>query len=82
MSPQPASRAPPPKNSGSSLIEQLEKNYSNVKVSFKNLEDLDTLVNLAGVPTASARFVLSISFDPKPTDPTSANEPDQGNRAN
>jgi hypothetical protein len=57
------------------LIEQLEKNYSGVKVSFKNLEDLDTLVNLGGVPTASARFVLSISFDPKPTDPTSANEP-------
>ena len=57
------------------LIEQLEKNYSVVKVSFKNLEDLDTLVNLGGVPTASARFVLSISLDPQPDDPANANEP-------
>jgi hypothetical protein len=57
------------------LIEQLEKNYSGVKVSFKNLEDLDTLANLGGVPTASARFVLSISLDPKPADPANAGEP-------
>jgi len=57
------------------LIEQLEKNYSNVKVTFKNLEDLDTLVNLSGVPTASARFVLNLTFEPNPaqaktTEPT------------
>ena len=57
------------------LIEQLEKNYSGVKVSFKNLEDLDTLVNLGGVPTASARFVLNIILDPQPDDPANANEP-------
>ena len=57
------------------LIEQLDKNYSSAKVTFKNLEDLDTLVNLSGVPTASARFVLSITLDPKPADPAKANEP-------
>ena len=56
------------------LIEQLERNYSSAKVTFKNLEDLDTLVNLSGVPTASARFVLSITLDPKPADPAKANE--------
>ena len=47
------------------LTEQLEKNYSEVKVTFRNLEDLDTLVNLSGVPTPSARFVLSVTFNPK-----------------
>src|SRR5260370_1088911 len=57
------------------LIEQLDKNYSTAKVTFKNLEDLDTLVNLSGTPTASARFVLSITLDPKPADPAKANEP-------
>ncbi len=46
------------------LIEQLEKNYTDVKVTFKNLEDLDTMVSLAGVPTPSARFVLSATFNP------------------
>jgi hypothetical protein len=57
------------------LLEQLEKNYSTVKVTFKNLEDLDTLVNLNGVPTASARFILAITLNPKPPGPAQANEP-------
>jgi len=56
------------------LTEQLEKNYSNVKVTFKNLEDLDTLVNLSGVPTASARFVLNLTFEPNPAQ-TKTTEP-------
>jgi hypothetical protein len=57
------------------LIEQLEKSYSVVKVNFKNLEDLDTVVNLSGVPTPSARFVLSVSFNPKPADASKVKEP-------
>jgi hypothetical protein len=44
------------------LFEQLEKKYQDVKVDFRNLEDLDTLVNLAGLPSPSARFALDISF--------------------
>jgi hypothetical protein len=48
------------------LLEQLEKSYSDVKVTFKNLEDLDTMVNLAGVPMASARFNLNVTLNPKP----------------
>jgi hypothetical protein len=56
------------------LIEQLEKKYSNPKVNFKNLEDLDAVVNVSGVPTASARFVLSINLDPKAAEATNANE--------
>ena len=51
------------------LAEQLETKYSNVKVQFRNLEDLDTTVNLAGVPTATSRFVVSANFDPKPPAP-------------
>jgi hypothetical protein len=58
------------------LGEQLEKSYHLVKVSFKNLEDLDTLVNLSGVPTASARFVLDISLNPKPAAPAAVQKPE------
>ncbi|HEY2800250.1 MAG TPA: hypothetical protein VGI85_06630 [Chthoniobacterales bacterium] len=54
------------------LMEQLAKNYSDVKVDFRNLEDLDTVVKLAGVPTASARFVLNVSFSPTPPAPSAA----------
>ena len=57
------------------LSEQLEKSYHDVKVSFKNLEDLETLVSLAGIPTASARFVLNVTFHPKPADPPQKSEP-------
>lgn len=46
--------------------ETLTKNYTDVKVAFRNLEDLDTLATLAGIPTPTARFVLSVSFNPKP----------------
>ena len=56
------------------LIEQLEKDHSGVKVTFKNLEDLDTLVTLSGVPAASARFVLNITFDPNSADAAKENE--------
>ena len=51
------------------LGEQLMQSYTDVKVEFRNLEDLDTVVNLAGVPTPSARFVLAVPFNPKPPEP-------------
>lgn len=57
------------------LTEQLEKNYREVKVVFRNLEDLDTMVNLSGVPTHSARFILSVTFHPKAGDATEKEEP-------
>ncbi len=50
------------------LSEQLEKNYNQVKVTFRNLEDLDTMVNLSGIPTPSARFVLNVTLNHKATD--------------
>lgn len=45
------------------VLEQLGKNYGNVGVEFKTLEDLDTIVNVAGANMPMARFVLSVNFD-------------------
>ncbi len=56
------------------LTEQLEKNYNNVKVSFRNLEDLDTMVSLAGAPTPSARFVLNVTFVPRGAEEAKPNQ--------
>lgn len=57
------------------LSEQLGRDYSEVKVEFKSLEDLDTTVNLGGTHMPMARYNLSITFKPageaKPT-PTPA----------
>jgi hypothetical protein len=46
------------------LLEQVSKQYGDVKVEFKTLEDLDTLVNVGGNNTAMSRYVLSLSFNP------------------
>jgi hypothetical protein len=45
------------------VLEQLGKNYSEVKVEFRTLEDLDTIVNVAGANMPMARFVLTLTFD-------------------
>ena len=52
------------------LIEQLGQSYSEVKVEFKALEDLDTIVNIAGANMAMARFGLGITFNPAAAKPT------------
>jgi hypothetical protein len=44
------------------LIEQLGQSYSEVKVEFKTLEDLDTIVNIGGSNLAMARFGLNVNF--------------------
>lgn len=46
------------------LLEQLHQSYSEVKVEFKTLEDLDTSVNIAGSNMATAHFVLGVSLSP------------------
>jgi len=56
------------------LNEQLEKSYGEVKVTFRNLEDLDTVVNLGGVSLPSARFILSVTIDPKRSDAAKTEE--------
>lgn len=47
------------------LAEQLRRNYSDVKVEFKALEDLDTTVSLGGTRVPMARYNLDITFAPK-----------------
>lgn len=48
------------------LIEQLGHAYSDVKVEFKALEDLDTIVNIGGSNMAIARYTLTVSFSQAP----------------
>lgn len=44
------------------LLEQLGQSYHDVKVEFKTLEDMDTLVRIGGANMAMARFSVSASF--------------------
>jgi hypothetical protein len=50
------------------LLEQLGQSYGEVKVEFKSLEDLDTIVNIGGSNLNMARFGLTVGFltAPKP----------------
>ena len=52
------------------LLEQLGQSYSEVKVEFKTLEDLDTIVNIGGSNLNMARFGLSVSFVTATAKPT------------
>jgi hypothetical protein len=45
------------------LLEQLAQSYNEVKVEFKTLEDLDTIVNISGSSMAMAHFGLNVSFN-------------------
>ena len=40
-----------------------------MKVEFKTLEDLDTLVNVAGTNMAMARYIIAVAFSPQHPDP-------------
>ena len=44
------------------LLEQLGQSYQEVKVEFKALEDLDTIVNIGGSNQAMARFTINANF--------------------
>ena len=46
------------------LLEQLGQSYSEVKAEFKTLEDLDTIVNVAGTHMATAHYILTVNFNP------------------
>ena len=48
------------------LTEQLAQSYSEVKVEFKALEDLDTVVSVGGANMAMAHYVLTVNFNPVP----------------
>ena len=51
------------------LSEQLGQRYAAVKVEFKTLEELDTLVNVAGSNMAMARYIISTTFSPQKPEP-------------
>jgi Tfp pilus assembly protein PilN len=61
------------------LSEQLGHDYTEVKVEFKSLEDLDTVVNLGGTHMPMARYNLAVSFKPSAQAKPSAT-PAQRNR--
>src|SRR3954466_10704183 len=44
------------------LLEQLGQSYKEVKVEFKTLEDLDTIVKIGGSNQNMARFALNATF--------------------
>jgi hypothetical protein len=46
------------------LLEQLSQHYGDVKVEFKTLEDLDTIVNVGANSMAMSRYVLNVTFNP------------------
>ena len=54
------------------LTEQLGQVYTEVKVEFRTLEDLDTIVKIAGANMTMARFSLSATFNPASPEATKA----------
>lgn len=52
------------------LAEQLGQTYKEVKVEFKALEDLDTIVNIGGTNQAMARFSLAATFTTQESKPS------------
>jgi len=57
------------------LTEQLAQSYGDVKVEFKALEDLDTIVNVSGTNLAMARYTLTVGFNPSSAAKTAAASP-------
>jgi hypothetical protein len=57
------------------LLEQLGQSYHDVKVEFKTLEDLDTIVNIGGSNQAMARFGISATFSTVESKPASTPGP-------
>src|SRR6266513_4932681 len=46
------------------LLEQLGKNFHDVKAEFKTLEDVETVANIGGTNVPMSRYVLTITFNP------------------
>jgi hypothetical protein len=57
------------------LVEQLGKSYRDVKVEFKGLEDLDTIVNVGGTNMAMAHYILIVTFSPSSSTPAASPPP-------
>jgi Tfp pilus assembly protein PilN len=59
------------------LVEQLGKSYHDVKVEFKALEDLDTIVNVGGTNMAMSHYILTIVFAPNETSKVASPSPEK-----
>src|SRR6267378_1382185 len=46
------------------LLEQLGKNFHDVKAEFKTLEDVETVANIGGTNVPMSRYILSVTFNP------------------
>ncbi len=57
------------------MAEQLGQTYKEVKVEFKALEDLDTIVNIGGSNQAMARFGINATFTTKQAKPAATPGP-------
>ncbi|MEP6936507.1 MAG: hypothetical protein ABI871_00390 [Chthoniobacterales bacterium] len=57
------------------LTEQIGQDHKDVKVDFKSLEDLDTVVNIGGANMPTARYALVVSFDPSAAGASAAASP-------
>jgi hypothetical protein len=57
------------------LLEQLGQSYNEVKVEFKALEDLDTIVNIGGANMAMARFSINANFSTIAAKPSATPNP-------
>jgi hypothetical protein len=49
--------------------------YTDVKVEFKALEDLDTIVSVGGTSMAMAHYILAVTFNPAPPKAAAAPSP-------
>lgn len=45
------------------LLEQLGKNYFDVKVEFKTLEDVETVANVGGSNVPMSHFIMAVTFN-------------------
>jgi len=62
------------------LLEQLGQSYHDVKVEFKVLEDLDTIVKIGGANQNMARFGLNATFSTSAAKPSPTPGPRTRNR--
>ena len=62
------------------LLEQLKRTYSDVKVEFKSLEDVDQIVLVSGTHMAMAKYTLSINFKPGTEKPSASPTPNRGKK--
>src|SRR5436190_4874003 len=57
------------------LLEQIGKNYHDVKAEFKTLEDVETVANIGGTNVPMSRYLLSVTFNPSSAKPAAKPAP-------